>query len=205
MCRTACERVRGETVTKFRDHEIDFGPAFRRADYAELVREYTGVDINESRDRESLLKACKDRELEVDDNATVGQLIDELFDELVQPDLIQPTFVINYPVELSPLARKHPEREGFVQRFELFVCGHEIANAFTELNDPVEQRARFEEQQKMRAAGDDEAHPVDEDFLNAIEHGMPPAGGVGMGVDRLVMLVTGSHSIRDVIFFPMMR
>jgi len=205
MVRESCIAVRGDTKTTFRDHELDFGPKFEIKDYADLLEEHAGVDIRSERNRDVLYKACKNRELEVDDDAPVTKLIDVLFDELVEPNLIQPVFVMNYPVELSPLARKHPDREGFVQRFELFIAGHEIANAFTELNDPIDQRARFEHQAEMRAEGDDEAHPVDEDFLNALEHGMPPAGGIGMGIDRVVMLVTGAHSIRDVIFFPMMR
>ncbi len=205
ICRTACERVRGEHVSEFRGHVIDFGREFACADFNELMIEHAGVDLRKSRDVKTLKKACVDNDLEVEEGDSVGRLIDVLFDALVQPNLIQPVFVMNYPVEISPLARAHPEMPGFVQRFELFVAAHEIANAFTELNDPVDQRERFEAQARLREAGDEEAPPVDEDFLYALEHGMPPAGGIGIGVDRLVMLVTGAHSIRDVIFFPMMR
>lgn len=205
ICRKAVLAVKGETKTIFRDHKIDLGPAFAIKDYSDLLEEFSGVDIRGERDRDVLFKACKNRNLDVEDGASAGKLIDILFDELVEPNLVQPTFVINYPVEMSPLARLHPERPGFVQRFELFIAGQEMANAFTELNDPIDQRERFEAQAKMRAEGDDEAHPVDEDFINALEHGMPPAGGLGLGIDRLVMLATGAHSIRDVIFFPMMR
>jgi len=205
ICRTACKNVTDGMIASFRDHEIDFGPKFPRKDYADLILEYSGVDIRETRDRDSLLKACRERDLDVDDGASSGKLIDVLYSELVEPNLIQPTFVLNYPIEMSPLAKLHPDRPGFVQRFELFIAGHEIANAFTELNDPIDQRERFTAQSKMRAEGDEEAHPVDDDFLYAIEHGMPPAGGGGLGVDRLVMIVTGAHSIRDVILFPMLR
>jgi len=205
IVRECCVTVRGGTKTNFRDNEIDFGPSFAVRDYADLLEEFSGVDIGAERSRDVLINACRNRELEFDKDATVGKLIDTLFDELVQPNLVQPTFVMNYPIELSPLARKHEDRPGFVQRFELFIAGHEIANAFTELNDPTDQRERFDAQMRMRAEGDEEAHPVDEDFLYALEHGMPPAGGIGLGIDRLVMLVTGAHSIRDVILFPMMK
>ncbi len=205
ICRKACLAVQGKTVSDFRGHKLDFGPEFTREDFNELMKRHARVDLETTRDVASLAMICEKKGLEVEDDASFGRLVDILFDAVVQPNLVQPTFVINHPIETSPLARKHPERENFVQRFELFVTGHELANAFTELNDPDEQRERFAAQAKLRTAGDEEAHPLDKDFLLALEHGMPPAGGMGLGVDRLVMMVTGAHSIRDVIFFPMMR
>ncbi|HDS30745.1 MAG TPA: lysine--tRNA ligase, partial [Firmicutes bacterium] len=205
ICRKVCLEVLETTVTTFRGTEIDFGPEFAKADFNELMIEYAEVDLSKKRDEKLLRKACENHGLEVEKGASVGRLIDVLFDSLVQPNLIQPTFVMNHPIEVSPLARKHPKKNGFAQRFELFVAGHELANAFNELNDPDEQRERFNAQMKLRAAGDEEAHPLDEDFIYAQEHGMPPAGGMGMGVDRLVMLITGEHSIRDVLLFPMMK
>jgi lysyl-tRNA synthetase class 2 len=205
LCRDSCRIVRNSTKTVFREMEIDLGPEFVKADFNDLLKTHGGIDLDKSRDASVLKQACKEHRLDFEKSASTGRLIDILFDALAQPHLIQPTFVLNHPVELSPLARKSPDHPGSAQRFELFVAGHELANAFTELNDPVDQRERFREQSILREAGEEEAQPVDEDFVYAMEHGMPPAGGMGLGVDRLVMLVTGAQSIRDVIFFPMMR
>jgi len=143
--------------------------------------------------------------LDPGDAPTWGQLVDHLFSEHVEPKLVQPTFLVDYPVELSPLAKRSPDDPRLVERFELFAAGMELANAFSELNDPDDQRARFEEQRRARSAGDEEAHPLDEDFLAALEHGMPPTGGLGVGIDRLVMLLAGAAHLREVLLFPYMR
>ncbi|MDP8239306.1 MAG: lysine--tRNA ligase [Candidatus Hatepunaea meridiana] len=184
--------------------DIDLTPPYPRLKMTDLIREKTGVEII-NRDRDELSEEIKTLGIEVDPKWGTGKLIDVLFSEKVEPELIQPTFVIDYPVELSPLAKPHRDNPALVERFELFIGGHEIANSFSELNDPLEQRRRLEEQAKLRAAGDDEASPVDEDFLQALEIGMPPTAGLGMGIDRLVMLLTGCDSIRDVILFPTLR
>jgi lysyl-tRNA synthetase class 2 len=147
----------------------------------------------------------RERRLEVPDEETWGQLVDHLLSKYVEPELIAPTFLIDYPVELSPFAKRHRSEDDLVERFEAFAGGMEIANAFTELNDPDEQRARFEEQSRAGAAGDDEAHPYDEGFVRALEHGMPPTGGIGIGIDRLVMLLSGRSAIREVVLFPALR
>ena len=154
---------------------------------------------------EELLKLAKTTGVEISANESRAGLIDEIFSQTVEPELIQPTFVVDYPLILSPLAKKHRSKQGLVERFEGYVAGKEICNAFSELNDPIDQRQRFEEQSKMREEGDEEAHQVDEDFLRAMEYGMPPMAGLGVGIDRLVMLLTDQSSIRDVIFFPQMK
>jgi lysyl-tRNA synthetase class 2 len=185
---------------------IDFTPPFRRISYVEGIREQTGLDVRTAGAEElraKLLASGIPRETA--ESFTGGKLVDELFKAVLEPKLIQPTFVLDYPKVLSPLARTHREDPALVERFELFVNGAEIANAFSELNDPDEQRARFEDQARERAAGDEEAQPLDADYLRALEYGMPPTGGLGIGVDRLVMLLTGQSSIRDVILFPALR
>jgi len=184
---------------------IDLAKPFKRKPIFELLKEATGEDFSNI-SLEQLRKICKEHNIEVEDNANYGQMLDGLMSTLVEPNLIQPTFVIDYPKEISPLAKKHRNGDpNLVERFELFIGTAEFANAFTELNDPIDQRDRFESQQKLEKAGDDEAHPIDENFLQAIECGMPPTAGVGIGVDRLVMLLTENLSIKDVILFPAMR
>jgi lysyl-tRNA synthetase class 2 len=185
--------------------EFDFTPPWKRETLAGAVLDRTGVDILANRDRAALAAAMRARDLTVPEDDTWPQLVDELVSKHVEPTLTQPTFLLDYPIELSPLAKEHRSTPGLVERFEAFIGGMEIANAFTELNDPDEQRRRFEGQRRLAAAGDAEAQPYDEAFVEALEHGMPPTGGIGIGIDRLVMAMTGTRSIREVVLFPAMR
>jgi lysyl-tRNA synthetase class 2 len=194
-----------KTKLVYQGHEIDLTPPWRRVTLREALIEHTGIDIEECGDLESLKGAIAEKGLRVDEKPTWGKLVDELISEYVEPSLIEPTFLIDYPREISPLAKAKPDAPHLVERFEPFIGGLELGNAFSELNDPVEQRERFEEMERMRRAGDEEAQRLDEDFLIALEYGMPPTGGLGIGVDRLVMLFTDSASIRDVILFPALR
>ena len=156
-------------------------------------------------DENSLRNVCKDLKIKVDKSMARGKLIDEIFGEKCEPNLIQPTYITDYPIEMSPLAKKHRDKEGLVERFELICNGKEICNAFSEINDPIDQRERFEEQVKLGNRGDDEAMVLDEDYLTALEYGMPPTAGIGIGIDRLTMILTDSDSIQDVLFFPQMK
>jgi lysyl-tRNA synthetase class 2 len=185
--------------------EVDFSPPWRRETLAAAIGDRTGVDILAARDLESLRAAMREHRLEVSEGETWAQLVDHLLSKHVEPTLLEPTFLIDYPVEISPFAKRHRSEDGLVERFEAFCSGMEFANAFSELNDPDEQRRRFEEQRAAAAAGDVEAQPYDEAFVRALEHGMPPTGGIGIGIDRLVMLLTGQDSIREVVLFPAMR
>jgi lysyl-tRNA synthetase, class II len=189
------------------DGEIDWSPPWPRIPLRDAIADKTGIDVLEHRDRDALAAAIEssDRtDLETAER-TWPQLVDDLLSKHVEPDVRNPVFIIDYPVELSPFAKAHRSAPGLVERFEVFADRMEFGNAFTELNDPDEQRARFEAQQRYAAAGDDETQPMDEGFLSALEHGMPPTGGVGLGIDRLVMLMTGRRSIREVVLFPAMR
>ena len=187
--------------------ELDFSPPWRRETLAGAIDARTGIDILANRDLESLRAAMREQGLEVpEDETTWGQLVDHLLSKYVEPELIQPTFLLDYPVELSPFAKRHRSEPGLVERLEAFAGGMEFANAFTELNDPDDQRARFEEQRRYAAEGDEEAQPVRRGATcPALEHGMPPTGGIGIGIDRLVMLLTGQRTIREVVLFPAMR
>jgi lysyl-tRNA synthetase class 2 len=180
-------------------------PPWRRISLLDAIAEYAHVDPQRLLDGESTRTLCRELRLPASEALHHSTLVNNIFEAYVEPHLIQPTFVIDYPTAISPLAKRKPDNPDLVERFEPFIAGQEIGNAFSELNDPLDQRRRFEEQARERAAGDEEAHPMDEDYLRALEYGMPPTGGLGIGIDRLVMLLTDSASIRDVILFPQMR
>jgi lysyl-tRNA synthetase, class II len=202
MVAEVAERVLGTTEVQRGDLTIDLAPPWKRVTLRDAIREQSGIDIAEHPTREALV-AAMDSEAAPEEGW--GKLVDGLLSKFVEPQLIQPTFLLDYPVELSPFAKSHRSEEGLVERFEAFAGGMEIANGFTELNDPDEQRRRFEQQAEELARGDEEAQPYDEDFVAALEQGMPPTGGVGIGIDRLVMLLTGAKSVREVVLFPAMR
>ncbi|HCV43398.1 MAG TPA: lysine--tRNA ligase [Bacteroidetes bacterium] len=189
---------------KVGEHEIDFTLPWKRITMFDAIKEYTGKDLRGKSESE-LRHFAKELHVEVPAGEGVGAIIDEVFSEKVEHRLIQPTFITDYPVEMSPLAKRHRSEAGLVERFEAIINGQEICNAFSELNDPLDQRARFEEQMRARARGQEEIQPLDEDFLRALEYGMPPTAGLGIGIDRLTMVLTGQDSIRDVIFFPQMK
>ncbi len=199
-----CKTVFGSFDFKYEENKINFTQPWKRINYVEAIKDKTGVDVIAASDND-LKGLSKNLGIEIDGLFGKAKLIDEIFSQIVEPELIQPTIVVDYPLILSPLAKKHRSKEGLVERFEGYVAGKEICNAFSELNDPIDQRKRFEDQVKMREAGDDEAHQVDEDFIRSMEYGMPPMAGLGIGIDRLVMLLTNQSSIRDVIFFPQMK
>lgn len=197
--------VAGTLRVNFLGHEIDLTPPWRRLSIVDALREYAGVDLSDLEDDARARSVAQRLGVAVDPGATAGQVIEELVDTFVQPHLIQPTFLTDHPVAISPLAKRKKDNPALTYRFELIVAGWEMANAFSELNDPLDQRERFLAQLRERAKGNEEAHGMDEDYLTALSYGMPPCGGLGVGVDRLVMLLTGAASIRDVILFPLMR
>ncbi|MGD1045788.1 MAG: lysine--tRNA ligase [Bacteroidota bacterium] len=196
--------LNGVAVATLGNHEINFTPPWKRITMFDAIKEHTGKDLREKNENE-LRAIAKELYIEIDPKIGAGGIIDEIFGEKVEPYLIQPTFITDYPLEMSPLAKKHRSEPGLVERFEAIVNGKELCNAFSELNDPIDQRTRFEEQMKLRARGDEEAQVLDEDFIRALEYGMPPTTGLGIGIDRLTMLLTNQDSIRDVIFFPQMK
>ena len=198
--------ILGTTKITYQGKEIDLTPPFRRQTMNDAVLEHTGVDFYACRDGAEAIEKAKSLGLEIEDkNAPIGKVLFAAFDEFVESKLIQPTFIIDYPVEVSPLTKRKPDNPGIVERFELFIAGAEYCNAFSELNDPIDQRARFEQQAQEKAKGDDEAMPIDENFIAALEYGMPPTGGIGFGIDRIIMLLTDSPTIRDVLLFPTMK
>ncbi|EAZ80096.1 lysine--tRNA ligase [Algoriphagus machipongonensis] len=198
------ESIHGKTKIKVGANEIEFAGPYRRLTMYDSIKEYAGIDVSKM-DEEGLRKVCSEMGIAVDDSMGKGKLVDEIFGEKVEANLIQPTYITDYPIEMTPLAKKHRTEPGLVERFELFVNGKEIANAYTELNDPIDQRERFEDQLKLAARGDDEAMAMDTDFLRALEYGMPPTSGLGIGIDRLTMLLTNKTTIQEVLFFPQMR
>ncbi|TAK56713.1 MAG: lysine--tRNA ligase [Dehalococcoidia bacterium] len=198
--------VFGGTTVQFGDHQLDLAPPWHRVTMRDALIDHAGIDFEELRTRDQLLEELQRRKLsDIDPGWSWSRLLDEAVSHYVEPKLIQPTFLLDYPKEISPLAKSKPGAPGIVERFEVFCAGFELGNAYSELNDPIDQRERFETQARLAAAGLEEVETLDEDFLVALEHGMPPTGGFGMGIDRLVMILTGQHSIREVILFPLLR
>lgn len=204
MISQAAAAVDGTMKVKHDDIEIDFTPPWKRITMFDAILEHTGRALRGKSDSD-IRQCAKELHVEIQPTDGVGTIIDEIFGAKVEPQLLQPTFIIDYPVEMSPLAKRHRSEEGLVERFEVICNGQELCNAFSELNDPLDQRARFEEQMRNKARGEAETQPLDEDFLRALEYGMPPTAGLGVGIDRLAILLTGQDSIRDVIFFPQMK
>lgn len=204
LLETAALATNGSSVAYIDGKEIDFKAPYRRISMFDAIKEYTGIDIS-GMNEDQLRDVCKTLHIPVDNTMGKGKLIDELFSEKCEHHFIQPTFITDYPVEMSPLTKKHREHAGLVERFELIANGKEIANAYSELNDPIDQRQRFESQLQLMERGDDEAMFIDHDFLRALEYGMPPTAGIGFGIDRIAMLLTGQNSIQDVLLFPQMR
>lgn len=205
MVNFIAERVCGTTKINYQGTEIDLKRPWRRVTMFDAIREATGVDVSAIKNMDAARKAARDLGVEIEHEDSVGAVINKIYEEKAESTLIQPTFLIDYPVEISPLTKKHRDKPGLVERFELFVVGREHANGYSELTDPEDQRARLEDQQRKRTAGNEEAHPLDLDFILAMEYGMPPTMGIGIGIDRLCMLLTDSASIRDIIAFPTMK
>ncbi len=205
MFRTVAQNVLGTTKIKYGEYDIDLGKPFERITMVDAVKKYSGVDFDAINTLEEARAAAKEHHIEYEPHHLKGDILNLFFDEYVEKNLIQPTFLIDYPVEISPLTKRKPDKPDYTERFELFIVGREHGNAYSELNDPIDQRKRFERQDELRAAGDEEANMIDEDFMTALEYGMPPTGGLGIGIDRMVMLLTGAESIRDIILFPTMK
>ena len=205
MFRHLAETVCGGTTIPYGEHEIDLGKPFERLTMIEAVKKYAGVDFNEVKTTEEAKALAKERHIEFEDRHKRGDILNLFFEEYVEEHMIQPTFIMDHPIEISPLTKKKPDAPDYVERFELFINGWEMCNAYSELNDPIDQRERFKAQEEALSSGDEEANRTDEDFLRALEIGMPPTGGIGYGIDRLVMLLTDSQAIRDVLLFPTMK
>ena len=205
LYRYVAKEVTGSEILTYGEHEMDLSKPFERITMVDAVRKYSGVDFNEIHTLEEARAAAKEKHVEYEQRHKKGDILNLFFEEYVEEHLIQPTFVMDHPIEISPLTKKKPDNPEYVERFEFFMNGWEMANAYSELNDPIDQRARFAAQEELLAAGDDEANHTDEDFLNALSIGMPPTGGIGFGIDRMVMMMTNSPSIRDVLAFPTLK
>ena len=205
LYRHVAKEVTGSEILKYGDHEMDLSKPFERLTMVDAVKKYAGVDFNEIPDTEAAKALAKEKGIEFEERHQKGDILNLFFEEYVEDHLIQPTFIMDHPIEISPLTKKKPDNPDYVERFEFFMNGWEMANAYSELNDPIDQRARFEAQEKALAAGDDEVEHTDEDVLNALSIGMPPTGGIGFGIDRMVMMMTNSPAIRDVLLFPTMK
>ena len=205
MFRHVAQEVCGTTTVPYGDHMIDLGKPFERLTMIEAVKKYAGIDFDEVADTAAAKKLADEKDVHYEARHTKGDILNLFFEEFVEEHLVQPTFVMDHPVEISPLTKRKPDKPDYVERFELFITGREMCNAYSELNDPIDQRERFKAQEALAAQGDEEANFTDEDFMNALEIGMPPTGGIGYGIDRLVMLLTNSPAIRDVLLFPTMK